>query len=115
MFNWNGRCVEEMVERFEMSGVGKKLINNDAEFGQKMIDHLRMYNYKCLEKDPKEYEIDKILGKQIIVHLNIFFNNPRRNKTIKNRRRQSAKNQKTKRNNTHTRHVDNPERHYLSV
>ena len=91
---------EEMVERFEMSGVGKKLINNDAEFGQKMIDHLRMYNYKCLEKDPKEYEIDKILGKQIIVHLNIFFNNPRRNKTIKNRRRQSAKNQKTKRNNT---------------
>mgnify|MGYP000002549430 CR=1 FL=1 len=41
-----------------------------------------------------------ILGKQIIVHLNIFFNNPRRNKTIKNRRKHSAKNQKTKRNNT---------------
>jgi len=91
---------EEIIERFKTSGVGRKLINNDDEFGQKIIDHIQMYNYKCLEKDPQEYEVDKILGKQIIVHLNIFFNNPRRNKTIKNRRKHSAKNQKTKRNNT---------------
>lgn len=91
---------EEMLDRFEASSIGKKLINNDIEFNQKMMEYISEYNYECLDKDPKEYELDKILGKQIIAHLDIFFNKPRRNKTIKNRRDISISNKKTKRNNT---------------
>lgn len=91
---------EEMIARFKNSVVGKRLIGDDTDFDEKLMEYIVPYNYKCLAKDPKEYEIDKILGKQIVVHLNIFFNNPRQNKTIKNRRKNTTRNQKTKRNNT---------------
>lgn len=91
---------EEIIYRFKKSEVGIKIINNDNDFEEQIMKLINLYKYDCLEKDPNEYEIDKILGKQIIKHLNIFFNNPRRSKTIKNHRRGIAKNKKTKRNHT---------------
>ena len=50
-----------------------------------MIENISLYNYKCLNKNKDEYEIDKILGKHIISHLQKFFNHSTKNKTIKNR------------------------------
>jgi hypothetical protein len=37
-----------------------------------------------LDKNINEYEIDKILGKQIMTHLQDFFNKSLKNKTRKN-------------------------------
>ena len=40
----------------------------------------------------KNYEIDKIIGKHIITHLQEFFNKSKKNKTIKNRTKNNLKN-----------------------
>ena len=53
----------------------------------------KKYNYSCLDKNLKEYEIDKILGKQIMTHLQEFFNKSLKNKT----RRNFVKKNRTKR------------------
>ena len=45
-----------------------------------------------------EYEMDKIVGKQIIKHLQDFFNKTKKNKTIKNKKIKNYKLNKTRRN-----------------
>jgi hypothetical protein len=49
-----------------------------------MLEYFKRYKYDVIEKNIKEYEIDKIVGKQIITHLQDFFNKSKKNKTIKN-------------------------------
>jgi len=74
---------EEMLERFLNSTLGKKY-KNEKEFEMSMMAHWKLYNYKNIQKDKKEYELDKIVGKHIITHLQRFFNdNTKRSKTIK--------------------------------
>jgi hypothetical protein len=82
-----------MVKKFKESEIGKKLINNDTDFETLIMKHVKLYKYECIDKDLKEYEVDKILGKHIIMHLQEFFK-PKRNKSI--RKKQNIKN-KTKR------------------
>jgi hypothetical protein len=74
----------EMIHKFMNSDCGKKIISDDDNFEKIMIDEFKRYNYKCLDKNLKEYEIDKVLGKQIMTHLQEFFNKPSKNKTHKN-------------------------------
>jgi hypothetical protein len=75
----------EILSRFTNSEIGKKIINNDDEFGSLIIEHINLFKYVVVDKDQKEYDIDKILGKHIISHLQIFFNRSSKNKTVKNR------------------------------
>jgi hypothetical protein len=75
----------EMLTRFKNSQIGKKIIENDLDFDSLMMEHIKLFKYVVVDKDDDEYNIDKILGKHIISHLQIFFNNSSRNKTIKNR------------------------------
>ena len=67
-----------------MSCCGKKFIIDEKNFEESMINEFKRYNYDCLNKNIKEYEIDKILGKQIMTHLHDFFNKSLKNKTRKN-------------------------------
>ena len=76
---------EELLNRFKNSEIGKKVIENDKDFDNLIIQNINLYNYKCLNKNKDEYEIDKILGKHIIYHLQKFFNRSTKNKTIKNK------------------------------
>ena len=83
---------EDMITKFINSEIGKKIIENDNDFENLMLEHIKLFNYLVMEKDNKEYEVDKVLGKHIISHLDKFFNNSKKNKTIKNR---GNKNNKT--------------------
>lgn len=74
---------EDMLEKFINSDVGKKLVG-DKDFEKDIMSHIKLYKYECLEKDEKEYEVDKILGKHIITHLQEFFSKSKKNKTLKN-------------------------------
>lgn len=74
----------EMIIKFKNSDCGKTLITNGHDFEIIMNNEFKKYNYTCLEKNEKEYEIDKILGKQIMNHLHIFFSKSIKNKTRKN-------------------------------
>jgi hypothetical protein len=74
----------DMIHKFMNSDCGKKMINDNDNFDKIMNDEFKRYNYKCLDKNLKEYEIDKVLGKQIMTHLQEFFNKPSKNKTQRN-------------------------------
>ena len=74
-----------MIKKFMDSEIGKKIIGNDNNFENLMIQNINLYKYLVVEKDDKEYEVDKVLGKHIITHLQAFFNRSSKNRTIKNR------------------------------
>jgi hypothetical protein len=76
---------EYMLNKFSESEIGKKIIGNDTDFNTLMIEHIKLYKYIVIHKDEKEYEVDKVLGKHIISHLQSFFNHSTKNRTIKNR------------------------------
>lgn len=74
-----------MIKKFMDSEIGKKIIGNDDNFENLMIQNINLYKYLVVEKDDKEYEVDKVLGKHIITHLQAFFNRSSKNRTIKNK------------------------------
>lgn len=74
----------EMILKFKNSIVGKKIIVNEDSFKTIMLNEFKKYNYNCLDKNATEYEVDKVLGKQIMTHLYDFFNKSLKNKTRKN-------------------------------
>ena len=77
---------EIMIKRFLDSDIGKKLVGEDrSEFEELMTEHIKLFKYMVVEKNEKEYEVDKVLGKHIITHLQQFFNHSTKNRTIKNR------------------------------
>jgi hypothetical protein len=88
--------IEYMIQKFKTSKIGVKLINGDTEFDNTIMKQIKQYRYKCIEKNPKEYEWDKIIGKQIINHLHEFFSISKKNKTIKNRNKNKNKTLKNK-------------------
>jgi hypothetical protein len=49
-----------------------------------MKKEIKKYNYDYIEKTKEEYEIDKILGKHVLTHLQHFFNDVKKNKSRKN-------------------------------
>ena len=76
---------EDMLSRFKESDIGKQLIDNDDDFDDLLIEHINLFKYTVVEKDEKEYDVDKVLGKHIVSHLQTFFNRSTKNRTIKNR------------------------------
>jgi len=85
-----------MIKTLKESNFGKKIKDNEDIFNKKMMKIIKLYKYDYIDKDSKEYEIDKIIGKQIINHLEDFFNNSKKNKSLKNTK--NTKNNKTKKN-----------------
>ena len=80
-----------MVAHFADCVFGKKIISDKDHFIKFMSEEFKKYKYEYIEKPENEYEIDKILGKQIMIHLGEFFN-----KSIKNKTRRSISNKKNK-------------------
>ena len=88
---------EYMLDKFSKSDIGKKIINNDDNFIKIMNEHIKLYKYECIGKETNEYEMDKIVGKQIVKHLQEFFNKTKKNKTIRNKKIKNYKLNKTQR------------------
>jgi len=77
---------EYMIKTFLDSDIGRKIVGEDvAHFEELMMEHIKLFKYVVTEKDEKEYEVDKILGKHILTHLQHFFSHSTKNRTIKNR------------------------------
>jgi hypothetical protein len=58
--------IDYMLKKFSESQIGKKIIDHDDDFIEIMINSIKLYNYDSIDKDEKEYEVDKIVGKNII-------------------------------------------------
>jgi hypothetical protein len=82
---------EYMLDIFSKSEIGKKIIENETDFNDLMMEHIKLFKYTVINKDEKEYEVDKVLGKHIITHLHEFFNRSTKNRTIKNRGKKKNK------------------------
>jgi len=80
---------EDMIIKFRESKIGKELlINKDLnDFINFMFNEIKNYKYDVIEKKQNEQEIDELIGKQIIVHLQEFFSKSDKTKTLKNRNR----------------------------
>ena len=65
-----------MVERLINSKILNDFIIDINEFQDYIITNYKKYNYHFFLKSKEEYEIDKILGRQIMTHLDFFFNKP---------------------------------------
>jgi hypothetical protein len=85
-----------MIKKFIESNISKNILNDDALFEEKMMKYIKLYKYNYIIKDLNEYDIDKIIGKQIIIHLQEFFNKTKKNKSIKNRTKINKKNKTRK-------------------
>lgn len=61
-----------MIQRFLVSKYGKKIIdeNDFIDFMESFIDR---YNFVYSKKNEKDYELDKIVSKKIMIHLQTFF------------------------------------------
>jgi len=90
--------LEDMIKKFKESDHGKTIIGEDKdnEFHNFMTVDFKRYKYTVVEKGSKEYEIDRILGKQIVLHLQEFFNKSNKNHTRKNQHFKRNKTQRIK-------------------
>ena len=92
---------ETMIQRFLSSNLGKKLImekdDNNIKFMNLMMREFKKYNFFVKNKDENENEVDKILSKEILSHLQEFFNKSLKTKSRYNR---TKKNNGNKRNKT---------------
>jgi hypothetical protein len=79
-----------LVERFLKCDFCKNLIKNIDNFKTQMMKDFKLFNFEILEKNNEEYEVDKILSKQILSHLHDFFN-----KTTKTTGKTSGKTKKS--------------------
>ena len=63
-----------MIERFINSKYGNKL-SNINDFTEFMNNYINKYNFVYSKKNEKDYELDKIISKKIMLHLQTFFDN----------------------------------------
>ena len=89
-----------MISRFLTSEIGKQMIYNNEKvvFEDFMKKEFTLYHYECIEKDKEEQQIDEIISKQILSHLEDFFHQSSKIKTNKVKTRKAHRN---KRNRTH--------------
>lgn len=85
----------DLVGRFVKSKVGQTIIgeSNTNDVANKLLSELRKIAYTYIEKTHEETEIDQILGKEIMMHLRIFFNQPQ-SKTVRRKRKLGARSRK---------------------
>jgi hypothetical protein len=91
---------DELLNRFNNSKIFDNLIKNKTDFNNKMNEYFIEYNFEIVNKNEDDYNIDKILSKKIMIHLQNFFNKSINNTTHKKTRKYNSQNKtknKTKR------------------
>lgn len=61
-----------MIQRFVVSKYGKK-IPDEIDFNDFMKSFIDRYNFDYVKKNEKDYELDRIVSKKIMIHLQTFF------------------------------------------
>lgn len=83
---------ELMIERFIKSQIMS--IDIEDEFKTNMLQFMNQYRHTYVEKTKDAQNVDKILSKKILQHLQIFFNKKSQNKTIRNSNKNHNKTKK---------------------
>lgn len=75
---------EEMLSRYLSTKKGRSIMNKN-EFIIRMNSHINSYRYAVVPKDPEEYDLEKVIGKQMLHLLEIFFDKTNKKNTRKNK------------------------------
>lgn len=86
-----------MIDRFLNSALWKNLSKSDDEhtFTNFMKTYMGQYSYTYSEKNADEYEIDKIITKKTMFHLQTFFNKNWKEPVLSTSKRRTIARQKT--------------------
>jgi hypothetical protein len=88
---------DTIIQRFISSNIGKKIIKdgNYDYFSSFVKNHISNFNFTYTGKNPDDYDIDKIITKKTMIHLQKFFSKKYLQPTTKsNRKNQRNKNKK---------------------
>ena len=86
---------ELMINRFLHNDVSKKIISGthaEKDFSDFMKTNMNNYEFVYMEKSKDEYEIDKIITKKTMNHLQTFFNKNKRSKSPPSANKRTLKN-----------------------
>jgi uncharacterized protein (DUF1697 family) len=64
---------DDMIHRFVNSEYGETFISNKKDFIEFMKAHINKYHFTYVTKPIDEYDVDKIITKKIMMHLQSFF------------------------------------------
>jgi len=84
-----------MIRRFINHDISKRLIfgpHTEKEFSDFMKNNMNNYEFACMEKSKEEYEIDKIITKKTMEHLQSFFNKNKRTNSPQSGHKKTYKN-----------------------
>ena len=90
---------ETLIHRFIDSEVGKKIITSKEVkdiFINFVTTYARHFQFLYTNKTKEEYEIDKIITKKIMIHLQAFFKKPYTDLIVKNKSKSNSKIYKNK-------------------
>ena len=71
---------DKMAERYHRN---KNLTVNKEDFIKEMVSYMEKYNYPVVEKSKVETDVDRIVSRKIITHLEDFFKRTKKKTTRK--------------------------------
>jgi hypothetical protein len=74
-----------LTERFIKSDIGSQILGSDHVFNDYMKSYFARFDFSHSNKTKDEYEIDKIVTKKIMIHLQAFFNKKNTDSVVKNK------------------------------
>jgi len=77
--------LDELIERYINNGYIE--LQHKENFKYFVLNYAKQYRHQFIPKDKNEYEIDKILTKQILHHIQLFFNKDVGNNITRRRKR----------------------------
>jgi len=83
---------DEMINRFINSGIGDKWMKDD--FKSFITNSLENFNFSYVGKTKEEEEIDKVISKEIMIHLQYFFKTTNKHSTYKKKKKNAGKTRK---------------------
>ena len=87
---------EDMAERYYNAFSNTFFTVDKSEFINDITSFMSEFRYTITQKSQKEMSVDKFISQRMMYHLKCFFNETRRNKTIKKIKRNKKSNNGTK-------------------
>ena len=88
--------VHTLVDRFMKSSALRATVNSAEQLGPRILQFMQRFQDAHVPKDPMEQEIDRIISKKIMEHLNEFFNGAVKPDSYKFQKPKPDSKQKTK-------------------
>jgi len=85
----------QMLDRFLESELADEIVKDENHFRKEMKKYMEQYHFTYVEKDPDEQEIDVIISKDILNHLDKFFDSSLNKEETHNKSNKNRVNKKT--------------------